>query len=42
MKDVEVQHGPQDAVILISRRSTLRLDRLTTYVFASGDLPLVK
>jgi hypothetical protein len=42
MKDVEVQHGPQDAVILISRRSTLKLDRLTTYVFASGDLPLVK
>lgn len=42
MKDVEVQHGQQDAVILVSKRSTIKLDRLTTYVFASSDLPLAK
>ncbi|HEV2396810.1 MAG TPA: hypothetical protein VGS27_07715 [Candidatus Sulfotelmatobacter sp.] len=42
MKDVEVQHGQQDAVILVSKRSTFKLDRLTTYVFAASDLPLAK
>lgn len=42
MKDVEVQHGQQDAVILISKRSTFKLDRLTTYVFAVSDLPPAK
>lgn len=38
MKGVEVEHGSDNSLFLISKHSNLRLDRFTTYVLASGDL----
>jgi hypothetical protein len=38
MKDVETTHDAQGAVVLESKRSSIKLDKATTYVLASGDL----
>jgi len=38
MKNVAVERGASNSVILVSKRSNIKLDRLTTYVVASGDL----
>ncbi len=39
MKNVEVEHGSGNAILLTSKHSNIKLDRFTTYVLASGDLP---
>lgn len=38
MKDVETAGGNDGAIALISKRTNIKLDKLTTYVLASGDL----
>jgi hypothetical protein len=38
MKDVETISGNDGTLALVSKRSNLKLDKLTTYVFASSDL----
>jgi hypothetical protein len=38
MKGVDVEHGSDDELFLISKHSNIKLDRFTTYVLASGDL----
>ena len=37
MKDVEVQHENDGAMVLTSKRSNVKLERYTTYVAAAGD-----
>ena len=38
MKDVEAGSSTDGTLTLVSKRSNLKLDKLTAYVFASGDL----
>jgi hypothetical protein len=38
MKDVEYSNGSDGTLALVSKRTTIKLDKLTTYVLASGDL----
>jgi len=38
MKDVECQRDSGGGVTLVGKRSNLKLDNLTTYIFASGSL----
>jgi hypothetical protein len=38
MKDVESAVGNDGAVEIISRRTNIKLDKLTTYVLATGAL----
>ncbi len=38
MKDVETASGNDGAIALVSKRTNIKLDKLTTYVLASGDL----
>ena len=38
MKDVDSTRNSDGAVTLNSKRSTIKLDKTTTYVFAAGDL----
>ncbi len=38
MKNIQSLRNPDGAVVLIDSRSDLRLDKVTTYVLASGDL----
>jgi len=38
MKDVDPRSGTDGALVLVSKRNTIKLDKLTTYVLASGDL----
>jgi hypothetical protein len=38
MKDVDSERDNEGAIALVSRRSNIKLDRLTTYVLADGDL----
>jgi hypothetical protein len=42
MKDVEAVDGADGSVALVSKRSNLKLDKLTTYVFAGADRPPAK
>ena len=42
MKDVESESHSDGTIALVSKRSNLKLDKLTTYVFASGDVPPAK
>ncbi len=36
MKNVDTANGADGSIALVSKRSTLKLDKLTTYVFAGG------
>jgi hypothetical protein len=38
MKDVESAHNTDGAVVLVSAKSNIKLDKFTTYVLAAGDL----
>ncbi len=38
MEDVESAHGADGEVELVSKRTNIKLDKLTTYVLAGGDL----
>jgi hypothetical protein len=38
MKNVEVAAGSEGAFALVSKRTNIKLDKLTVYVLASGDL----
>jgi hypothetical protein len=38
MKDVESASGTDGGVALVSKRTNIKLDKLTTYVLAAGDL----
>ena len=38
MKDVDCSSGTDGALALVSKRTNIKLDKLTTYVLASGDL----
>ena len=38
MKNVESARSNEGAVILISKRATIKLDKTTTYVLTAGDL----
>ncbi len=38
MKDVETTTGTDGTLALVSRRSNIKLDKLTTYVFSASDL----
>jgi len=38
MKDVESRHNNDGAITLICKRSNLKVDKMTTYVLATGDL----
>ena len=40
MKEVESSHADDGAITILSRHSNLKLNKSTTYVLASGDLPL--
>ena len=42
MKDVETASGSDGALALVSKRTNIKLDKLTTYVLASGNLLPVK
>ena len=42
MKDVECSNGVDGTLALVSKRNNIKLDKLTTYVLASGDLLPVK
>ena len=42
MKDVETVNGADGSVALVSKRNNLKLDKLTTYVFAGTDQPPAK
>lgn len=42
MKDVETERGNAGAVTLVSKRGNLKLDRVTTYVLSSGEMPAAK
>jgi hypothetical protein len=42
MKDVESESHSDGTTGLVCKRSNLKLDKLTTYVFASGDLARAK
>jgi hypothetical protein len=37
MKDVEAQSNGAGGITLVSNRSNLKLDKLTTYVFSTTD-----
>jgi hypothetical protein len=37
IRDVEVQHGTDGAIVLTSKRSNIKLERYTTYVVSTGD-----
>ena len=38
MKNVETEHAQDGAVIIVCRHSSIKLDKLTTYVLANSDL----
>jgi hypothetical protein len=38
MKDVEFTRNPEGAVILLSNRSNIKLNKTTTYILAAGDM----
>jgi hypothetical protein len=38
MKDVDSEHNSDGAVAISSRRFNIRLDKMTTYVLATGEL----
>ncbi len=38
MKDVDVENGNANGLVLVSKRSNLKLDRFTTYVFTAGEM----
>jgi hypothetical protein len=42
MKDVVAESGTDGSLALVSKQSNIKLDKLTTYVLASGDLLLAK
>lgn len=42
MKNVESVHTDDGAVALVSKHGNIKLDKLTTYVFAGRDLPSAK
>ncbi len=42
MKNVESTRGTDGTVVLISKRSNIKLDKVTTYAFAAGDLLPIK
>jgi hypothetical protein len=42
MKDVETVSAADGSVALVSKRNNLKLDKLTTYVFAGADQPPAK
>ena len=42
MKDVETINSADGSVALVSKRNNLKLDKLTTYVFAGADQPPAK
>jgi hypothetical protein len=42
MKDVKSTHNSDGAVTLISTRSNIKIDKLTTYVLATDDLLPIK
>jgi hypothetical protein len=42
MKDVETASGSDGTLTLTSKKTNIKLDRLTTYVLASGDLASAK
>jgi hypothetical protein len=42
MKNVEAEAGADGAITIISRRSNIKLDKATTYILTSGELPAAK
>jgi len=42
MKDAESAADNDGALAIVSKRSNIKLDKLTTYVLAAGDLPSAK
>jgi hypothetical protein len=42
MKNVQSMTGGDGAVVLTSEHGTIKLDKITTYVFATGDIPTRK
>lgn len=38
MKNVESEQGSDGAITLVSKKSNIKLDKLTTYVLATGDI----
>lgn len=42
MKDVETERGSAGTITLVSKRGNLKLDRVTTYVLSSGEIPAAK
>ena len=42
MKDVEIQTTAEGAMDLVSKKNNIKLNKLTTYVFSSGDLVVRK
>jgi hypothetical protein len=38
MVDIESASGSDGAIALVSKRTNIKLDKLTTYVLASGNL----
>jgi hypothetical protein len=42
MKEIETANGNDGAIALVSKRTNIKLDKLTTYVVASGDLQPAK
>jgi len=39
MKNVESERNSTGGITLVSNRSNLKLDKVTTYIFATGDVP---
>ena len=37
MKDVEAAQGEDGVILLVSKRSNIKLDKLTTYVLTTGE-----
>jgi len=37
IRNIEVQHGADGAIVLTSKRSNIKLERYTTYVLSAGD-----
>jgi len=42
MKDMEAQRAGDGTITLLSKRSNIKLEKYTTYVFAAGDGPIMQ
>lgn len=39
MKNIESEQSSDGTITIVSKKSNIKLDKLTTYVFATGDIP---